>query len=89
MNKGALFKPSFISSKERPPIKKEATLKCNGLKRKTFDRKRGNPKTQGAQKEIPPMEKEATPKRKRLKRKTSDRKRGNLKTQEAQKKDIQ
>jgi hypothetical protein len=37
-------------------MKKETTSKCKGLKRKTSDEKRGNPKTQGAQK------KEATPK---------------------------
>jgi hypothetical protein len=30
-------------------MKKEATPKCKGLKTKTFDEKRGNPKTQGAQ----------------------------------------
>jgi hypothetical protein len=30
-------------------MKKEATLKHKGLKTKTFDEKRGNPKMQGAQ----------------------------------------
>jgi hypothetical protein len=30
-------------------MKKEATLKYMGLKTKTFDEKRGNPKTHGAQ----------------------------------------
>jgi hypothetical protein len=29
-------------------MKKEATLKCKGLETKTFNEKRGNPKTQGA-----------------------------------------
>jgi hypothetical protein len=36
-------------SKQRPSMKKEATAKHNGLKIKTFDEKRGNPKTHGAQ----------------------------------------
>jgi hypothetical protein len=31
-------------SKQRPPMKKEATPKCKGLKTKTSDEKRGNPK---------------------------------------------
>jgi hypothetical protein len=31
-------------------MKKEATPKWKGLKKKTFDKKRGNPKTQGTQK---------------------------------------
>jgi hypothetical protein len=35
-------------SKERPPTKKEVTPKREGLKRKTSDKKRGNPKMQGA-----------------------------------------
>jgi hypothetical protein len=49
-NKGALLYPSFIRSKERTPMKKYATPKCNGFKRKTSDERRGNPKTQEAQK---------------------------------------
>jgi hypothetical protein len=40
-----------------------------GSKQKTSDKKRGNPKTQGAQNKRPPMKKEATPKRKELKTK--------------------
>jgi hypothetical protein len=32
---------------------KEATPKCKGIKRKTNDEKRGNPKMQGAKKETP------------------------------------
>jgi hypothetical protein len=32
-------------SEERPPMKKEATLKHKGLKRKTSNEKRVNPKT--------------------------------------------
>jgi hypothetical protein len=50
-------------------MKKETTLKCKGLKRRTSDKKRGNTKMQGAQKERPPMKKEATPKCKVLKKK--------------------
>jgi hypothetical protein len=50
-------------------MKKEATLKCKGLKRKTSDEKRDNPKMQGAQKERPPMKKETTPKCNVLKKK--------------------
>jgi hypothetical protein len=38
------------AQKERHPIKKEATPKCRGLKRKTFEEKRDNTKMQGAQK---------------------------------------
>jgi hypothetical protein len=37
-------------SKERPLMKKVATPKCKGLKRKTFDEKRGKPRMHGAQK---------------------------------------
>jgi hypothetical protein len=50
-------------------IKKEATPKCKGLKRKTSNEKRGNPETQLAQKERPLIKKEATPKCKGLKKK--------------------
>jgi hypothetical protein len=39
-----------MGSKERPLMKEEATLKHKRLKRKTFDKKRGNHKTQGTQK---------------------------------------
>jgi hypothetical protein len=49
-------------------MKKEATPKCNGLKQKIYDEKRGNPKIQGTQNKIPPMKKEATPKCKRPQR---------------------
>jgi hypothetical protein len=49
MNEGVLLHPSLVGSKQRPPMKKEATLKRKGLKTKTSDKKRGNPKTQGAQ----------------------------------------
>jgi hypothetical protein len=38
-------------------MKKEATLKCKGLQRKTSDEKRGNHKMQGAQKEKPTIKK--------------------------------
>jgi hypothetical protein len=47
-NEGALLHPSFFGSKQRPLMKK-ATPKCKGLKRKTSDEKRGNPKMHGAQ----------------------------------------
>jgi hypothetical protein len=40
---------TFIGSKEKPPMKKEATPKRKGLERKTSDEKRGNLKTQRAQ----------------------------------------
>jgi hypothetical protein len=36
-------------SKQSHPMKKKATLKYKGLKIKTSDEKRGNPKTQWAQ----------------------------------------
>jgi hypothetical protein len=39
-----------MGSKERPLMKEEATPKRKRLKRKTFDKKRGNHKTQGTQK---------------------------------------
>jgi hypothetical protein len=57
------------AQKERHPRKKETTLKCKGLKRKTSDEKRDNPKMQGARKERPPMKKETTPKCNVLKKK--------------------
>jgi hypothetical protein len=63
-------------SKQRPPMKKEATLKCKGLKTKVSDEKRGNPKMQGAQNKDLWWKKEATPKCKGFKIKTSDEKRG-------------
>jgi hypothetical protein len=44
MNGGALLQPPFVGSKERHPIKKDATSKRKGLKRKTSDEKRSNPK---------------------------------------------
>jgi hypothetical protein len=44
MNEDALLQPSFIGSKERPLMKKEATPKHKGLKRKASNEKRGNPK---------------------------------------------
>jgi hypothetical protein len=50
MNESALWEPSFIGSKQRPLMKKEATPKCKEFKIKTPDEKRGNPKTQGVQK---------------------------------------
>jgi hypothetical protein len=49
MNKGALSYPSFVGSKQRHLMEKEATPKCKGLKTKTSNEKRGNPKMQGAQ----------------------------------------
>jgi hypothetical protein len=49
MKKGTLLQPLFVGSKERPPMKKEATPKCKGLKTKTSNKKRGKPKTQGTQ----------------------------------------
>jgi hypothetical protein len=36
--------------KKRHLIKKEAPLKCKGLRKKTYVEKRGSPKTQGAKK---------------------------------------
>jgi hypothetical protein len=33
---------------QRTPMKKEATPKCKGLKSKTSNEKRGNPKIRGA-----------------------------------------
>jgi hypothetical protein len=48
-NEATLSHPSFVGSKQRPPMKKEATPKCKELKTKTSDEKRGNPKTQVAQ----------------------------------------
>jgi hypothetical protein len=38
------------TSKERHPMKNEATPECKGLNRKTSDKKWGSPKMQGAQK---------------------------------------
>jgi hypothetical protein len=58
-------------------MKKEATPKCKGLKAKTFNEKRGNPKMHGGSKQRPPMKKEATLKCIGLKTKTSEEKRGN------------
>jgi hypothetical protein len=65
-----------MDSKERPPMKKETTLKCKGLKRKISnekrqpqntrgakkisDEKRGNPRMQGEQKKRLLMKKDAT-----------------------------
>jgi hypothetical protein len=60
-------------------MKKEATPKCKGLGKKTFDEKRGNPKMQGAKKKRHPRKKEPTRKYKGLRKKTSDEKRGNSK----------
>jgi hypothetical protein len=37
-------------TKKRPSMKKEATLKYKGFKRKTSNEKKGNPKIQGTQK---------------------------------------
>jgi hypothetical protein len=48
MNEGALLRPSFIGSKQRPPMKKEANPKCKGLKTERSDEKRVNPKMQRA-----------------------------------------
>jgi hypothetical protein len=61
-------------------MKKDATPKRKGLKRKIFDEKKGNP---------PLIKKEATTKCKGHRRKTPDEKRGNPKLQVAQKKDLQ
>jgi hypothetical protein len=63
MNEGALLQASFLGSKQRPPIKKETTPKCKGLKTKTSNEK-SHPKMQRAH-------------NKELKTKTSDEKRGN------------
>jgi hypothetical protein len=67
-------------------MKREATPKCKGLRKNTFDEKRGNRKMQRAKKKRPPMKKEATPKCKGLRKNTSDKKRGNPKMQGAKKK---
>jgi hypothetical protein len=64
-------------------MKKEATPKCKGLKQKTSDEKRGNPKNTRDLNQRPPMKKEATPKCKGLKPNTLDKKRGNPKMQGA------
>jgi hypothetical protein len=40
MTEGALSQPSFVGSKQIPPMKKEATPKHKGLKAKTSDEKR-------------------------------------------------
>jgi hypothetical protein len=69
-------------------MKKEATSKCKGLKLKTADDERGNPKTQEAQIKDLRWKKEATPKRNGLKLKTSDEERSNPKTQGAPIKDL-
>jgi hypothetical protein len=50
MSEGALSQASLVGSKERHPMKKEATPKRKGLKSKTTDKKGGNPKMQGTQK---------------------------------------
>jgi hypothetical protein len=49
MNEGALLQPSFDGSKQRHPMKIEATPNHKGLKTNTSDENRGNTKTQGAQ----------------------------------------
>jgi hypothetical protein len=59
---------------KRSSIKKEATQTARGSKQKTSDKKRGNPKKQGAQNKRPSMKKVVTLKRKGLKTKTSDEK---------------
>jgi hypothetical protein len=41
MTKGTLLQPSLVGSKERLPMKKEATPKRKGLKRNTYDEKKG------------------------------------------------
>jgi hypothetical protein len=48
-NEGTLLHSFLVGSKEKPPMKKEATPKRKGLKTKTSDGKSGNPKMQGAQ----------------------------------------
>jgi hypothetical protein len=40
MTKGTLLQPSLVGSKERLPMKKEATPKRKGLKRNTYDEKK-------------------------------------------------
>jgi hypothetical protein len=50
ITEGMLLHPLLVGSKERPLMKKEATLECNRLKRMTSDEKRDNPEMQGAQK---------------------------------------
>jgi hypothetical protein len=63
-------------------MKKEATPKRKGLRKKTSDEKRGNPKCKGLKrKKKISDEKRGNPKRKGLrKKKISNEKRGNLKT---------
>jgi hypothetical protein len=56
-----------MGQKEIPPMKKEATPKRKGLKRKTFDKKKRQPQNARGLKERPPMKKR-TPKRKGFKR---------------------
>jgi hypothetical protein len=69
-------------------MKKEAPLKCKGLRKKTSDEKRGNPKMQGAKKKDFQRKKETPLKRKGLRKNTSDEKRGTPKMQGAKKKDF-
>jgi hypothetical protein len=45
--------PKTQGAKKRLPMKKEAILKCKGLREKSSDKKRGNLKTQGAKKKDP------------------------------------
>jgi hypothetical protein len=54
-------------------MKKEASLKCKGLRKKTSNEKRGTPKMQGAMKKRLPMKKEAPIKCKGIRNKIARR----------------
>jgi hypothetical protein len=56
------LQPSFVGSKQIPPMKKEATPKRQGVQNKTTDEKRGNPQTAWGSKQGPLMKKDAVPK---------------------------
>jgi hypothetical protein len=88
MNKDALLYLSFVGSKERPPMKKEATAKYMGLKTKTSDEKRGNPKTHGVQSKHL-RRKNRQPQNTRGSKQRPPMKKGNPKMQGAQNKTLQ
>jgi hypothetical protein len=48
LHEGTILQPLPIGINQRPPMKKEATPECNGLKSKNSNEKRGNSKMQGA-----------------------------------------
>jgi hypothetical protein len=78
MIKGALLHPSFVGTKQRPPMKRGNPETQGGSKQRSRWKKR-QPQNGRGSKQSPPMKKEATPKYKGLKIKHSDEKRGNPK----------